>query len=170
MKFLIKVKKERERERERERELRVRTRAEGEVIFKRTKNKIESEALYGLFSIKSTFMFEFRKLTVYSKAKVFHHECRSLILGKNFDRYVIDQLGRASFSVPLNIAEGSGKFSKADRRNFFVISRASIFECVAILDIQNDYGKITQDEFDFLCLKADELSRMLYSMIKNLST
>ena len=69
-----------------------------------------------------------------------------------------------------NIAEGSGKFSKADRRNFFVISRASLFECVAILDIQNDYGKITQDEFDFLCLKADELSRMLYSMIKNLST
>ena len=115
-------------------------------------------------------MFEFRKLTVYSKAKVFHHECRLLILGKNFDRYVIDQLGRASFSVPLNIAEGSGKFSKADRRNFFVISRASIFECVAILDIQNDYGKITQDEFDFVCLKADELSRMLYSMIKNLST
>ncbi len=115
-------------------------------------------------------MFEFRKLDVYSKAKVFHHECRSLILGTNFDRYVIDQLGRASFSVPLNIAEGSGKFSKADRRNFFVISRASVFECVAILDIQNDYGKITQDEFDFLCLKADELSRMLYSMIKNLST
>ena len=68
------------------------------------------------------------------------------------------------------IAEGSGKFPKADGRNFFVISRASLFECAAILDIQNDYGKITQDEFDFLCLKADELSRMLYSMIKNLST
>lgn len=122
-----------------------------------------------MFSIKSTFMFEFRKLTVYSKAKVFHHECRLLILVKNFDRYVNDQLGRASFSVPLNIAEGSGKFSKADRRNFFVISRASLFECVAILDIQNDLGIITQDEFDYLCRQADELSRLLYSMIKNLS-
>lgn len=115
-------------------------------------------------------MFDFRKLTVYSTAKEFHGKCRSLIHEKNFDKYVIDQLGRASFSVPLNIAEGSGKFSKADRRNFFVISRASLFECVAILDIQNDEGTITQNEFDFLCLKADELSRMLYSMIKNLST
>jgi hypothetical protein len=35
---------------------------------------------------------------------------------------------------------------------------------------QNDHGKITQDEFDGLCLKADELSRMLYMMIKNLSS
>jgi four helix bundle protein len=138
-------------------------------LIKRTENKIEIEALYGLLSIKSIFLFEFRKLTVYSKAKEFHHGCKALILGKNFDLYVIDQLGRASFSVPLNIAEGSGKFSKADRRNFFVISRASLFECVAILDIQNDHVKITQDEFDFLCFKADELSRMLYSMIKNLS-
>jgi len=37
----------------------------------------------------------------------------------------------------LNIAEGSGKFSKADRKNYFVTSRGSVFECVAILDILN---------------------------------
>ena len=54
---------------------------------------------------------------------------------KKLERYVIDQLGRASFSVPLNIAEGSGKFSKADRKNYFTTARASLFECVAVLVI-----------------------------------
>jgi four helix bundle protein len=85
------------------------------------------------------------------------------------DKYVIDQLGRASFCIPLNIAEGSGKFSRADRRNFFVIARASVFECIAILDILSDAGKLTEEELNVLMTDADELSRILFSMIKNLS-
>lgn len=83
--------------------------------------------------------------------------------------YVKDQLGRASMSVILNIAEGSGKFSRPDRRSFYVIARASIFECVAILDILCDKEKLSMNEFNTLLFKADELSRMLYAMIKNLS-
>ncbi|MEX1001798.1 MAG: four helix bundle protein [Crocinitomicaceae bacterium] len=114
-------------------------------------------------------MFDFQKLEVYKKAKTFHVNCKSIILAKKLDKYVIDQLGRASFSVPLNIAEGSGKFSKADRRNFFIIARASLFECIAVLDILCDQKTITQSEFENISMEADELSRMLYAMIKNLS-
>jgi len=62
-------------------------------------------------------MFDFQNLEVYKKAKGFHLECKSLILNQKLDNYVKDQLGRASFSIVLNIAEGSGKFSKPDRRN-----------------------------------------------------
>ncbi len=57
-------------------------------------------------------MFEFQNLEVYKKAKVFHLDCKSLILTNKLDSYVKDQLGRASFSIVLNIAESSGKFSK----------------------------------------------------------
>jgi len=56
-------------------------------------------------------MFDFQKLEVYKKAKHFHVECKTIILSRDLDKYVIDQLGRASFSIPLNIAEGSTKFS-----------------------------------------------------------
>ncbi|MCC6818329.1 MAG: four helix bundle protein, partial [Bacteroidia bacterium] len=35
-------------------------------------------------------------------------------------------------------AEGSGKFSKADRKNYYTTARASVHECVAILDILHD--------------------------------
>lgn len=85
------------------------------------------------------------------------------------DRYVNDQLGRASFSIVLNIAEGSGKFSRKDRKNYFTTSRASIFECIAILDILSDENEISKDEAGKLMKDADELSRMLFAMIKNLS-
>ena len=48
---------------------------------------------------------------------------------------VKDQLDRASTSVPLNIAEGNGKFSNADRARFFEIARGSAVECAACLDV-----------------------------------
>lgn len=114
-------------------------------------------------------MFDFQKLEVYKKAKLFHLDCKNLIRKHKLDRYVNDQLGRASFSVPLNIAEGSGKFSKADRKNYYTTSRASLFECIAVLDILCDEGIITNEDFEFHSKKADELSKMLFSMIKNLS-
>jgi four helix bundle protein len=114
-------------------------------------------------------MFDFQKLDVYKKAKSFHVDCKDLLLKNKFDRYVNDQLGRASFSVPLNIAEGSGKFSKADRKNYFTTARASVFECIAVLDILSDEGKISKSELQQMMNQADELSRMLFAMIKNLS-
>ena len=114
-------------------------------------------------------MFEFQNLEVYKKAKAFHITCKHLISSHKFDRYVKDQLGRASFSIALNIAEGSGKFSKPDRRNYFLTSRASVFECVAIMDILMCQKLISEAEFNNCIKEADELSRMLYTMAKNLS-
>ena len=113
-------------------------------------------------------MFEFQNLEVYKKSKTFHIECKNLILTKKLDNYVKDQLSRASFSIVLNIAEGSGKFSKPDRKNYFTTARASVFECVAILDLLHDAGKINRQTFEIHLKSADELSRMLYTMIQNL--
>jgi four helix bundle protein len=48
---------------------------------------------------------------------------------------VINQLDRASTSIPLNIAEGNGKFTEADRCRFFDIARGSALECAACLDV-----------------------------------
>ncbi len=110
-------------------------------------------------------MFAFQQTGAYKKSKHFHLECKKIIKKLPYEKSVADQLRRASFSVPLNIAEGSGRFSKPDRRNFFIIARASVFECVAILDIMQEEGKITPEEFNDIVSVCDEISRMLYKMI-----
>ena len=46
-----------------------------------------------------------------------------------------NQLDRASTSIPLNIAEGNGKYTAADRCRFFDIARGSALECAACLDV-----------------------------------
>jgi four helix bundle protein len=53
---------------------------------------------------------------------------------KGSDRPARDQLLRASQSIPLNIAEGKGKGTNADRRRFFEIARGSALECASIQD------------------------------------
>ena len=46
-----------------------------------------------------------------------------------------DQLDRASTSIPLNIAEGNGKFTVPDRCRYFETARGSALECAACLDV-----------------------------------
>lgn len=46
-----------------------------------------------------------------------------------------DQLKRAALSIPLNIAEGTGKNSLVDRKRFYAIARGSAMERAAICDI-----------------------------------
>ncbi len=48
------------------------------------------------------------------------------------DRHARDQLLRASQSIPLNIAEGNGRGTNADRRRFFEIAQGSALECGSI--------------------------------------
>jgi len=113
-------------------------------------------------------MFDFQKLEVYRKAKALHCELKVLISEKHLKYPEKDQLYRASFSIALNLAEGSGRFSKRERKNFFVIARSSVFECVAILDILKDGSDISELEYSNFESKADELSRMIYGLIRNL--
>jgi four helix bundle protein len=114
-------------------------------------------------------MFDFEKLEVYKKAKDFNIAIYQIIQSnKDWDRTTRDQLRRASFSIQLNIAEGSSRFSKADRKNFFVIARGSIFECVAILDFLISLNLISTELQKKLYMEAEELSKILYTMIRNL--
>ncbi len=113
-------------------------------------------------------MFDFEKLTVYKRAKEFHFEIEKLLDNCKPDSVITNQLKRASLSIALNIAEGTGRFTNRDKRNFYVISRSSVFECVAICDILKDKSKLNIKEYSTLYQKAEELSKMLYALIRKL--
>jgi len=48
---------------------------------------------------------------------------------------ITDQLKRASLSISLNIAEGTGRRNKRDRARFYSIARGSAMECAALSDL-----------------------------------
>ena len=113
-------------------------------------------------------MFDFERLTVYQKAKIFNAGIRAFIKARRLDTTTNDQLRRAAFSVVLNLAEGSGRFSKPDRRNFYIIARSSIFECIAILDVLKDEAMVEESVFNGFYNQGEELSKIIFTMIGNL--
>ena len=79
--------------------------------------------------------FDHEKLIVYQKSIEFIVWLQNILerIPKKYAGY--DQIDRASTSVPLNIAEGNGKFTQRDRCRYFDIARGSALECAAVLDV-----------------------------------
>ena len=82
----------------------------------------------------TTAMLSHESLDVYQLSLKFHIGVMSL-LPQRGSPTMRDQLERASISIILNIAEGAGRRTAADRRRYFVIAQGSTYECAAILDI-----------------------------------
>ena len=79
--------------------------------------------------------FDHEKLKVYQSAIAFITWSTDLLAQVEARAAVKDQLDRASTSVPLNIAEGNGKFAIRDRCRFLDFARGSALECAACLDV-----------------------------------
>ena len=110
--------------------------------------------------------FAFEKLTVYQKAIAFANEVCTATRG--FPRgyyFLVDQLNRAALSIAANIAEGNGRFTKADRRNFFGIARGSVQECVPLLELAARQTLLTPERHQRLKSGLEEIARMLSGLI-----
>ena len=110
--------------------------------------------------------FIFEKLDVYQKGVNFADKISGLTA--NFQRgnyYLVDQLNRASLSIPANIAEGNGRYHKADRINFFRIARGSAFECVPLLELCKRKKLITEEQNKELKKEIEDISKMLSGLI-----
>ncbi len=113
--------------------------------------------------------FTFEKLLVYQKAVDFadaicaHTEAFSRGYG-----FLVDQLNRAALSISANIAEGNGRFTKRDRRNFFGIARGSLQECVPLLELSRRRHLLTDADHLDLNAQLEEIARMLSGLIAGL--
>jgi four helix bundle protein len=57
------------------------------------------------------------------------------LLPKGRHAVLRDQLERASVSIVLNLSEGAGRFTPADKARLYSIARGSAMECGGILDV-----------------------------------
>ena len=111
--------------------------------------------------------FLFEKLDVYQLALEFYNKVLALFKNHSFHehRHLKDHLDRASLSISLNIAEGNGRYHKGDRRNFFLISRGSAFECIAIRTICKSNKILPDSSVAELREDLERISKMLSGMI-----
>jgi four helix bundle protein len=85
------------------------------------------------------------------------------------EKYVlVSQLKRASVSVCSNIAEGSARISKIEKKRFYEIARSSIVEINTQIEISllNEY--LTNIQIIELEKYLESIFRMLSKMINNL--
>ena len=114
------------------------------------------------------FMFE--NLNVYQKAMDFADTVCALTEG--FPRgygFLTNQLNRAALSIATNLAEGNGRFTKADRKNFFTIARGSVHECVPLLEVGRRRELLEDAKHQALSQELEVIAKMISGLINGLN-
>ncbi len=114
--------------------------------------------------IMSEKLFDHEKLRVYQASIEFIIWLETILQKVPKRNAVYNQLDRASTSIPLNIAEGNGKFTKPDRCKYFDIARGSALESAAAMDILA--AKKIIDENDLI--PGKKILRSIVSMLVGL--
>lgn len=108
--------------------------------------------------------FDHEKLHVYHKTLLFVSWSAEFLERVPKTLSVHNQLDRASTSMPLNIAEGTGKFTAPDRCRYYDSARGSAMECAACLDVLVAKKILSPDEI----MAGKELLRPIVSMLVGL--
>ncbi len=117
---------------------------------------------------KNRFLFE--NLDVYKKSLEITEEIFSVTINFSSKHFSIaNQLNRAVLSVPLNIAEGCGRKTKKDIKNFYIISRGSVFESIAIIEICFRLNLINNKLYNKWRGDFEKISKMISGLINRYS-
>jgi four helix bundle protein len=118
-------------------------------------------------------MATFKKLEdiiAWQKARQFCKELKPyfkiFVEKKEFE--ILSQLKSSSGSAMDNIAEGFGRMGNAEFKNFLTIAHGSIMESISQLTRAFDWGIITEKQLSELKILAEEVARLVFSLINHL--
>ena len=81
---------------------------------------------------------------------------------------LMSQMRRASISVPANIAEGYGRQSSGNYKQFLSISRGSLLELETQVELCVRLKYLRQTDADLILNSIIEISKMLTSLISKI--
>lgn len=113
-------------------------------------------------------LFEFQNWDVYKKSLLLSSRLFTIAkeLSGSGHKNLADQLTRAGSSIPLNLAEGVSRFSLKDKINFWRISKGSLFECVAVIDLIQAVTTIEIKNKNSLIEEMSNVGKMLSGLIR----
>lgn len=113
---------------------------------------------------------DFRDLVVWQKAMLFAEHIYAVLprfpVEERFG--LCDQLRRAVVSIPSNTAEGRGRDSAKDFAHFLYLAKGSLNEVMTQLELAFRFGYLS--EYERLNVEAEEIGKMLSSLIRRLRT
>jgi four helix bundle protein len=114
--------------------------------------------------------YSYRDLVVWQKAITMVTEVYRAT--QSFPREEIygltSQLRRSAVSVASNIAEGQGRISKPEFRQFLGIARGSLIEMETQIVIACNLGYVKSETADRLSICSGEVSRLLHGLMQSL--
>lgn len=117
-------------------------------------------------------MYNFRKLQIWIRSQKLIKQVYEV--SSDFPKEelygITSQLRRAAISVSLNIAEGSGRSTNKDFRNFLSISLGSSNEVVTLLELCFHFKYIDEVSYNKLIKEYEELANMIFIFRKNLKS
>jgi len=115
-------------------------------------------------------MNNFRELNVWKKAvELATRIYRETNLYPKHERYgLTSQIRRSSVSISSNIAEGAGRRSKKEFRQFLDIATGSCYELETQLIISRNLNYLSGEIFEAMIHSLTEIQKMIYSLIKSL--
>lgn len=114
--------------------------------------------------------FDHEKLDVYGYALEFIVYASTVVEQLPKGRgYLADQLHRAATSIPLNIAEGAGEYSRSDKARFYRIARRSATESSAIIDVCRKLDLLSQESHATGRESLLRIVAMLTRLVRNLT-
>jgi len=111
--------------------------------------------------------FQNEKVDVYQRAVDFAERIYKFADKLPGAQWVLaDQFKRAAMSISLIIAEGNYCWHPEERKDFFIITRGSAFDCVPLLDLCRRRKLIDETECMKLKGELDILARMLTEWVR----
>jgi four helix bundle protein len=116
-------------------------------------------------------MGHYRKLKAWEHAQ--HLALESSRAARRFPDYeqqvLADQLRRACYSIPLNVAEGATRKGSKEFRRYLDVAKASLAELETIVDLAHDLGYIDNPTHAKLTALATETGKTLYGLLRKIS-
>jgi four helix bundle protein len=81
---------------------------------------------------------------------------------------LVEQLEAAATSIPMNIAEGKGRFSRKEFKHFLFIARGSLYETMTLLELFKMRGWAQPSAYQSLEEQSNEIARMLNGLIRSI--
>ena len=113
----------------------------------------------------------FEEIVAWQKARELNAQIYSITTNEGpfaRDYGLRDQMRRSSISISSNIAEGFERETTKEFIRFLYIAKASAGEFKSQLYLASDLGYISDEQFESLNLKINDISKLLSGFIKYL--